>query len=57
MLHTVSYIPHSTYSKEKTGNTITFTHFEEGNLISEYCNDMESGNKSDDYSTLQPLIS
>ena len=57
MLPTVPYIPHSTYSKEKTGNTITFTHFEEGNLLSEYHNNTESGKNYDDDSTLPPLIS
>ena len=41
----------------KTGDMITFTHFEEGNLLSETHDDMESGNKSDDDSTLSPFIS
>ena len=39
------------------GNIITFTQFEEGGLLSESCNDMESGNKFDDNSTPAPLIS
>ena len=53
----VSHIPYGTSSKEKTGNIITFTQFEEGNLLSESCKDMEIGNKSGDDSTLAPLIS
>ena len=53
----VTYIPYAQPSKEKTGDIITFTQFEEGNLQSEYRNDMESGNKSDEDSTLAPLIS
>ena len=44
----VSYIPYATYSKEQTGDIITSAHFEEVNLLSEYCNDMESGNESDE---------
>ena len=28
----VSYTPYATSSKEKTGDIITFTHFEEGDL-------------------------
>ena len=39
----VSYIPYATSSREQTGNIIIFTHFEERNLLSETCNDMESG--------------
>ena len=50
----VSYIPYDTSSKLQTVNIITFTQFEEGNLLSEYCNDTEIGDKSDDYSTLAP---
>ena len=47
----VSYIPCATSSREQTGNIITFTQFEEGgllyetqNLLSETCDDTESGN-------------
>ena len=36
---------------------IIFTQFEEGSLLSENRNNTESGNKSDDNSTLAPLIS
>ena len=39
----VSYIPCDTYSGEKTGNIIMFAQFEEGNLLSENCDDAESG--------------
>ena len=42
------YIPYAKYSKEKTGDIIMFTQFEEGNLPSESCNGTESGDKSDD---------
>ena len=35
---------------------ITFVHFEEGNLLSETCNDAESNDKSDDNSIMPPLI-
>ena len=53
----VAYIPYATSSKEQTGDIITFTQFEEGNLLLETCNNTESGNKYDDDSTLAPLIS
>ena len=65
----VLYIPYATSSKEQNVNIITFTQFEEWNLISEYCknllfescNDTESGEKSgdkyNDNSTLPSLIS
>ena len=53
----VSYISCATTSKEKTSNTITIAQFEEGNLLSEIFNDTEIGKKSDDDSTLVPLIS
>ena len=52
----MSYIPYATSSKEQTGDIITFAQFEKGNLLSESCNDIESGNKSDEDSTLPPLI-
>ena len=44
---TVTYTPHATYSKEQTGDVITFTYFEEGNIWTENRNDEESGDKSD----------
>ena len=48
----VSYATYATYSVEQTGDIITFTHFEEGGLLSEYWNGTESGNGSDEDSTL-----
>ena len=53
----VSYIPYATYLREQTGDVITFIQFEEGNLLSETCDNTESGNEYDDDSTLAPLIS
>ena len=53
----VTYTPCATYSREKTGNIIMFAQFEEGNLLSETCNDTESGEKSDDHSIMTPLLS
>ena len=52
----VSYIPYATSSKEKTGDIIKFSHFEERNLLSETRDDMESGNESDTNSNLALLI-
>ena len=55
----VSHTPYATSSREKTGNIITFTQFEEGNVLSETqnllaeaCDDTESNNKSDENSTM-----
>ena len=50
----VSYILHGASLNEQTVNMITLTHFEEGNLLSEYCNDTEIGYESDYNSTLAP---
>ena len=44
----VSYITCAISSRKQTGNIITFVQFEEGNLLSETSDNMESGNKSDD---------
>ena len=33
-----------------------FTQFEEGNLLSETCNNAESGDESDDNSIMSPLL-
>ena len=57
MQMSVSYIPYDISSKVKTGNITTFTQFEEGGLLLEYHNVTESSDKSDDDSTLPPLIS
>ena len=43
----VTYTPYATTSKEQTGNVITFTKFEEGNILTETLNDAESGDESD----------
>ena len=48
----VTYTPYATSSKEKTGNVITFTHFEEGDLLTETCNGTESGDKSNSKSIM-----
>ena len=60
----MSYISYATSSREQTGDIITFSQFEEGNLwsetqslLSETHDDTGRGNKYDDYSTLAPLIS
>ena len=53
----VLYIPCATYSREQTGDIITFEQFEEGYLLSETRDNTESGNKYYDNSTLSPLIS
>ena len=57
MLMSVTYTPCATSPREKTGDIITFTQFEEGNLLSETCNDAESGDKSDENSIMPPLLS
>ena len=44
----VIYTPYYTSSKEKTGDIITFTQFEEGGLVSKTRNIAEIGDKSDD---------
>ena len=41
MRPSISYIPCATSSKEQTDNIITFTQFEEGNLVSETHNNAE----------------
>ena len=48
----LTYTPYATSSKEKTGDVITFAQFEEGNLLSETCNDKESGDESDSESIM-----
>ena len=53
----VAYIPYATSSREQTGDIITLSQFEEGNVLSETREDTESGNESDEDSTLTPLIS
>ena len=53
----VSYTSYATSSREQTGNIIMFAQFEEVNLLSETCDDTESGNGSDEDSNMTPLIS
>ena len=53
----VTYTPYATPSRGETGDIITFAHLEEGDLLSETCNDTESNNKYDNYSTRVPLVS
>ena len=48
----VTYTPYATSSKEKTGDVITFTQFEEGNILTETRNNVESGDESDKKSTV-----
>ena len=43
----VSYMSNAASPKEKTGNIITFSLFEEGDLLSETRHSTESGKKSD----------
>ena len=57
MCTSVTYTPYDTSSKEKTGNIITFTQFEEVNLLSETRNYAEIGDESDDNSIMPLLIS
>ena len=38
--------------ERKTGNIITFAHFEEGNILTKNCNDAESGDKYDNKSIM-----
>ena len=46
MFPAVKYTSYATSSKEKTGNIITFGHFEEWNILYETCDCAESGDKS-----------
>ena len=48
----VTYTPYATSSKEQTGDVITFAQFEEGNLLTETCNNTESGDESDSESII-----
>ena len=52
MRPTVTYTPYATYSKEQTGNVITFTQFEERNLLTETLYDAESSDESDSKSIM-----
>ena len=52
MRPTVTYTPYTTSSKEQTGDVITFSQFEEGNLLTETRDDTESGDESDSESIM-----
>ena len=49
--------PCVTSSREQTGNIITFTQFEEGNILTKTCNDAKSGDKFNNNSIMAPLLS
>ena len=48
----VTYTPYRTYSKEQTGGVIMFAQFEEGNILTETCNDAEICDESDSESLM-----
>ena len=52
----VTYTPCAMSLREQTGNVITFTQFEEWNILTKTRNDAESGEKSDDDSIMPPLL-
>ena len=52
----MTYTPYATSSREQTGNIITFTQFEEGNIWTKTLNDAESGDESYDDSIMPPLL-
>ena len=52
MFPAVTYTPYTTSSKEQTGDVIKFIKFEEGGLLTETCNDTESGDESDSESIM-----
>ena len=53
----MSYTTYAISSEEQTVDIITFTQFEEGNLLSETFDDAKSGDKFYDDSIMPPLIS
>ena len=53
---TVTYTPYGTSSREQTGYIITFTQFEEGNILTKAHNDEESSKESKDESIMPPLL-
>ena len=48
----VTYTPYGKSSREQTSNIITFTQFEEENILTENRNDAENGDKSDNESIM-----
>ena len=47
-----TYTPNGTSSREQTSDIITFAQFEEGNILTETCNNAESGDESDNESIM-----
>ena len=52
----VTYTPFATSSREQTGNIITFTQFEEGNILTKTRNDAESGEEPNNESIMPPIL-
>ena len=52
----MTYTPCDTSSREQTRNIITFTQFEEVNILTQTHNDAESGYESDDDSIIPSLL-
>ena len=48
----VTYTPYGTTSREQTGDIITFTQFEEGNILTKTCNNAESCDESNNESIM-----
>ena len=48
----VTYTPYATSLKEKTGDVIMFSHFEEGNILTKTRNNAESGDESNNQSIM-----
>ena len=57
MRPSVKFILYATPSKEQTDDIITFSQFGEGGLFAETRENAESGDQSDDYSMIPPLLS
>ena len=53
----VTYTPCAVSSREQTGYIITFTKFEEVNILNKTRNNAESGDESNDDSIMPPLLS
>ena len=56
MRPSVKYITCATFSREQTGDIITFKQSEEGKLLSESRKNAESGYKSNNNSIMPPLL-
>ena len=48
----VTFTPYAKYLREKTGKMTTFAQFEEGNILTETCNDAEIGDESNSESLM-----